>query len=128
MDDAARLMQILNRTYMSEYRPFGTLIARNNKLFEYSGREKNPCGVWVGLHLGWEDGNLTVEGAQRLSHTAKRKIKVPKSVLESYFFGESIKLEAQDGWHILESGNLYCCAAKIKSNVAIFSLASSRRI
>ncbi len=120
------MMEMLNRTYESTYEPVGKLIVRDGRLFEYTGDDKALKGVWVGIHLGWDDGNLTVEGAQRFVKTAGRKVKIDKAMLNDHFHGQDIHVDAPDGWHILDAGDGYCVAVMIKSGVASCSITKSR--
>jgi NOL1/NOP2/fmu family ribosome biogenesis protein len=128
MDEAKALLKKLNEYYGSDYEPEGMLFMKKNKLYHYSGDETAIEGVRRGLHIADDDLGLSIEGAQLLGTTScKNTLDISYDEAVSYFQGQEVESDAEDGYVILKAGSRIVAPAKIEQGSIRNTLPKSRR-
>ncbi|MBU0761922.1 MAG: hypothetical protein KKD39_02760 [Candidatus Altiarchaeota archaeon] len=128
MVEPHELLAKINSYYGSNYLPHGVLYIRDERFFLYTGGVIPLENVWQGLHIANTDLSLTIEGAQLFGKTAGKKHAISPEDTISYFKGEDLKTECDDGFVILTCNGKIIGCGLVESNTMKNLIPKSRLI
>jgi NOL1/NOP2/fmu family ribosome biogenesis protein len=123
------MMEELNRRYGAAYEPDGEITIRDDRVFLYSGGPVNVEAKWTGLHIGYLNLALTIEGCQILYPTATKNIvEVGLDEAVGYYEGRDLEGLAGEGFVILACDGHCIGPAEIVDGAGKNTLPASRLI